>query len=221
MKIKRKILIVAVLLTVFTTAISAVVPETVLGELSYWYAESSRNDIYRMKVYPKVAWQVMSGGTFSQSNIDSYTEYAVEEWSGNGMTMSETSNFGEANIYVYAGTYNAMKVIDPEIKNGDAGHTYRVHPYGEGKWQYGWYSYKDGYVCNTSKIVILWDDESGNTLYTNQVIYKNIILHEIGHTLGWDGHSTNTGDVMHTEANSSKLTLTNRDVNHVKQIKAY
>ncbi len=79
MKIKRKILIVAVLLTVFTTAISAVVPETVLGELSHWYAESSRNDIYRMKVYPKVAWQVMSGGTFSQSNIDNYTEYAVEE----------------------------------------------------------------------------------------------------------------------------------------------
>ena len=54
MKIKRKILIVAVLLTVFTTAISAVVPETVPGELSYWYAESSRNDIYRMKVIQKL-----------------------------------------------------------------------------------------------------------------------------------------------------------------------
>ena len=177
MKIKRKILIVAVLLTVFTTAISAVVPETVPGELSYWYAESSRNDIYRMKVYPKVAWQVMSGGTFSQSNIDSYTEYAVEEWSGNGMTMSETSNFGEANIYVYAGTYNAMKVIDPEIRNGDAGHTYRVHPYGEGKWQYGWYSYKDGYVCNTSKIVICLSNPQKPLIFQGftPVFYSNLI----------------------------------------------
>jgi predicted Zn-dependent protease len=46
---------------------------------------------------------------------------------------------------------------------------------------------------------------------------KNVATHEIGHALGYYGHSVRTADVMHAY-NKSEYTLTDREIAHLLQI---
>ena len=46
--------------------------------------------------------------------------------------------------------------------------------------------------------------------------YKKTCTHELGHALGWAGHSSNTSDIMYS-AGSSVTSLTSRDKNHLSQ----
>lgn len=55
----------------------------------------------------------------------------------------------------------------------------------------------------------------------NEQTYKNVILHEVGHALGWHGHSREAPDVMYKEEKQANVNLTNRDVEHVLQVKGY
>lgn len=48
--------------------------------------------------------------------------------------------------------------------------------------------------------------------------YLNICLHEMGHALGWYGHSSSSSDVMYKAIRSNNTSLTNRDINHIRQI---
>lgn len=45
----------------------------------------------------------------------------------------------------------------------------------------------------------------------------NVGIHELGHSMGWHGHSTNSSDVMYTYTNDVK-TLTSRYKNHLAQV---
>ena len=47
--------------------------------------------------------------------------------------------------------------------------------------------------------------------------YIKTALHELGHAVGWNGHSANTSDVMYGYG-SSVTVLTNRDKNHLSQV---
>ncbi|MBQ6933885.1 MAG: matrixin family metalloprotease [Clostridia bacterium] len=204
------------------------IPEA--DRLSCWNAtvdstDSSGNQrIYRMTVQPKIAFGgVMSMGTFSASNIEAYTTYAAQEWTTVGMPVNEV-NIGSANIIVYAGKRQAMLLIDNTITATTyllPGHTYFHN--GTGQPEKNWYYNSDvkcGYISNFNKVVLIWDDIIGNKLDISEGTYKNVLLHEVGHALGWYGHSSNTTDIMHKAAKDSFL-LTSRDVNHVKQIKGY
>lgn len=46
--------------------------------------------------------------------------------------------------------------------------------------------------------------------------YVNVCVHEMGHALGWHGHSSQTADIMHPSS-SSPTTLTNRDILQISQ----
>ena len=46
---------------------------------------------------------------------------------------------------------------------------------------------------------------------------KNTVTHEMGHALGWIGHSSNSNDVMYS-VRSSISVLTSRDITHLEQV---
>lgn len=46
--------------------------------------------------------------------------------------------------------------------------------------------------------------------------YRSAFTHELGHGLGWLGHSSDSNDVMYHD-NRAVTTLTNRDKNHLVQ----
>lgn len=58
-------------------------------------------------------------------------------------------------------------------------------------------------------------DKGTGSNYTNQ--YKKTCTHELGHALGWLGHSSNSSDIMYG-LSTSVTALTNRDINHLLQI---
>ena len=46
--------------------------------------------------------------------------------------------------------------------------------------------------------------------------HTNVTVHELGHALGWMGHSTSSSDLMYTYANGL-TTPQSRDISHLKQ----
>ncbi|MFA7658819.1 MAG: tetratricopeptide repeat protein [Candidatus Gastranaerophilaceae bacterium] len=83
---------------------------------------------------------------------------------------------------------------------------------------------KDGFVAGYSKpyymgdniskseIHILTADPNSNKIFDDNFIFAST-LHEIGHSLGFNGHSPNENDVMAASGNRVKLELTQRDLN--------
>jgi len=51
-------------------------------------------------------------------------------------------------------------------------------------------------------------------------LYRNTMTHELGHALGWFGHSGNASDIMYS-ARSTKTTISTRDARHLSQIYSY
>ena len=66
-----------------------------------------------------------------------------------------------------------------------------------------------GFACVT--------DLSDEGLPSSLSNYINIATHEMGHLLGWYGHSTVSSDVMYSSP-SSVVTLSNRDIRHILQV---
>ena len=85
-------------------------------------------------------------------------------------------------------------------------------------------SVKDSYIAGYSKpyyqgdsivkseiYILTVDPKTAQSLDDDSVAFS--ILHEIGHSLGFQGHSQNENDVMYPNAKVPKLSLTQRDLN--------
>ena len=71
-------------------------------------------------------------------------------------------------------------------------------------------------VLRSSEIRILEKTQSGE-LRTKQQIYP-VLLHEIGHALGLEGHSSNKSDILYHTTDYYKQSLSDRDVETIKTI---
>lgn len=128
------------------------------------------------------------------------------------MSLSPTSTAVSSSIRFYGGTVAQIEAqTDLTYISGTTGRTVFRGSYEEGTWIYngtaiaGWViTGVDGYIV---------DSGTANTINKN----KNTCTHELGHALGWRGHSSNSQDIMYS-AISEVTTLTQRDIDHLWQV---
>jgi tetratricopeptide (TPR) repeat protein len=80
--------------------------------------------------------------------------------------------------------------------------------------------YAQGENMVRSDIQVLTFDPETKQNISNSFIYFTL-LHELGHSLGFKGHSPNQKDVMYDSASEAKTQLTSRDVNTMKMLYEY
>lgn len=182
-----------------------------LGTLSYWHSDKnaigrwnkSSIKIYYLKLNNKTSFY------FSGSIIFAYT--AWDDVTGISFTSSSSSSNASSPIQYYGGTVSEINTLGKvTVSSNEAGLTVSTYSV-EGTWKYG-STTKEGRLISKAVGCIV-DQGSGHT----QSQYINTGLHELGHALGWTGHSSSSSDVMY-KSNSSVETLTNRDKRHLSQV---
>lgn len=189
------------------------------GFLSYWNegingVPSSSGQIWRYKVQPIVSPRI-EGSAFTLDQMDTYARHAYTQWGNAGMTASYSFNTQTGTMTAHGGTWDNMQKIDPAITAAHEGRTSTAANYPkqyEKDWLYNGSRYS-GYTVVKTNICLVYQS------YASANGYKNTITHEMGHAFGWWGHSYLSTDVMATRVTHSNLTQ--RDIQHVKQIKGY
>ena len=182
---------------------------TDLGYLPYWY--SNDGGIARWINTPKT-WTSVSDG-FSSSDFNTYVNHARNQWIDAGISISTTTSSSNANIIIRGGTYNTMRNYEPSITTSNAGIS-MIAPNPEGTYRYN-SSTKIGYtISNVVYLYIIY--KPGGTSPSSDG-YKKTVTHELGHSLGWFGHSSNSSDVMYGSSHT-QCNLTTRDKLHLTQV---
>lgn len=203
MKTKILIIIFIVLISLTTNVYAST-----LGTISYWY-DTTSNNIGRWNYTPYL-WASNVDSGFTSAQFATYVSHATSQWSSAGISTNGIDEEGYANIRIKGGTYNTLHALEPDITPTDAGLTVFIGTY-EGEWVYNGAN-KTGYLC-VSPIMVYIISKSGKS----DNGYKNTTTHELGHALGWMGHTSNSSDIMYgTE--TEVTVLTSRDKNHLNQI---
>lgn len=182
-----------------------------LGTLNYWY--SDMNTIMRWTSVPASVW-TQKLNYHSNFYFAEAMSTAVNSWnSALSCSMSIVPLIYPSNrsITFIGGTKEEIDAhaLNIPLDESDAGKT-RMTYTDEGTWKYGSVTKYGGIMTNAEGCVV---ETSG---YTENK-YKNIGIHELGHALGWDGHSANSTDVMYATVNSNTV-LTVRDKRHLQQV---
>jgi len=182
-------------------SVSSVFSLEIIGTLSYWYSNSSSIDqweftptysIYRAGYVPATKAQTMS------SAFSTWEYYA-------NVKSSYTASNGNITGYIY--NRNDIRSLVPTLPDIATAVTYNGRSY-TGQGFDTSMGIKNYYTMTYSKIYVV-NESAGDMTY----------FHEVGHALGWEGHSSNSNDVMYGNAAYRNATgLSSRDINHLKQI---
>lgn len=181
-----------------------------LGELDYWY--SNTDIISRWTTQRKIYVDNLSSN--SDFDLDYYVGYAIYQWSSKAGIACNVTGTDESNsIHIYGGLekqlVDAGTFTDCSNINGRCKSTATV----EGNYTYNG-KIITGKVTTKSKIVIV----EKSTPRTD-IAYSKTTTHELGHSLGYAGHSLTKGDIMYTSSvYNTTDALTSQDVNHLKQV---
>lgn len=191
------ILVVALFVQVF-----AVVD---FGELSYYHSNSST--IGTWTTTPTLYFTLYSPYATTASSMESATTIADSKWSGAGVPLVKSST--STNIRVHTGEYDTIKALYPSFVNGVIGETVPT-----------WTTYGTATYNSATKTVK--KITSAKIYYVPKATYKDdfIVTHEVGHAIGWVGHSAVYGEVMYSQAmsNTGSFVLSTNEKNHIGQI---
>ena len=141
--------------------------------------------------------------------------HAVSQWNtalGASMSVVETSSTIESRaIECYGGTTNEIRdtMVFSSVNEGVNGLTWYKNSSYATTVEYNGNHYN---ISTISKVRIYVVD-NGRTISR----YKKTCTHELGHALGWRGHSSVGSDIMYGSG-STVTSLTARDKNHLRQI---
>lgn len=207
---KRMLLCSVLVLVLLSTIIVPASAAYSVGNVYAWYSDT--NSVGYAKVGGSYAVSSQSNNAgFTRDFLNSVT-YAGAKWNYTlPISIGETSANYAIN-HIYGGTRSQMKKIITDIPATAVGAT---HPYSNSATEFVKYGSisKFIYPYTGGKVCII--HEPGYSLQR----YQEIALHEMGHMLGWKGHSPTKSDVMYASLqNSPKTTLTDRDVKQLTQI---
>lgn len=174
---------------------------------------------YRFAIQP-TAWYTHYDNLFSPTVFAQSCAHAVNEWTDNGVNVNMTTVQTDSTIKIYGGSYAKMRAIDPDLGINDGGRGIATSFYeavDEYRINGSSLNRKTGHEVYNARITVVYKEhvaQSANYLAT----YKNVVTHEMGHTLGWYGHSSNSTDLMYEHSNYTNTTVKERDKMHVKQV---
>ena len=173
--------------------------------LTCWYSNSTNGCFMNGGAKIKVAGY----NTFSLSTLEGYIDYAAGKWTSAGIPAQRVNS--SQNISLYAGDLTYLQTMYPNYQSNWRGLTVLNGSYSETV-SYNGTSYSIYNNSNTNTTFLLYRAN------LTESKYKNTLLHEFGHSLGWyDGHSTHSSDVMYGTGGSG-TSLRDRDKKQVKQM---
>ena len=185
-----------------------------LGTLNVWYSNS--NNIGEWQYVPSKLYCVnLCQYDNSDIPLDDCCVTATTQWNS-ALSISLTPQSSEygSSITAYAGRVSDINQLglwqyteDTAPKGVSSSNETLV-----GTWLYAANgTSKNGYKITFSRFAVYYKYGQSAT------VYKSVTTHELGHSLGWRGHSTNSNDVMYSYY-SGTYTLTDRDRSHLRQV---
>jgi len=173
--------------------------------VSYWY--SNVNYVSKWTSTPKISqYKLNNNDGFA---FDIAFSHARTQWSNAGISTTLVGWTSGCAIQCFGGTRAEIRARGYSILDSQAGVTLGSSTQINTLSYNGTTKYLKSQ--NSPQIVCLVDRN------VTQTAYKNVMTHEIGHALGWGGHSSNSSDIMYSSENSV-TSLTSRDKNHLKQV---
>ena len=187
--------------------------DTYLGTLASWEnCENRRIGRWKnnVKVYENDIGAVKNP-YFSQACATAYAQWSAAL----GITITKVNNEADADITIYSGTREEINAVE------DIGFTIMWSQAGNSNSDYednyeGYYMYNGSprFLFEITKAEVGVAYESNLTLDD----YRSTITHELGHALGYIGHSSSNTDVMYFQTTGSDYTLSNNEIAHLSQV---
>lgn len=172
-------------------------------ELKYWYSDTNR--IGKVKNH-YLSYRNYKGG-FTNSDFLKYLKHARSQWSAAGIkTFNGGDNQWTNTINWYGGSKKKLESIEPKLKNFAAITVIDHTPLRTD-------TYKGKKIYNRK--ILKAKVYTPKKLFYSAKNYRIMFTHELGHALGYLGHSTSKNDLMYSSG--KKDVLTTRDKRHLSQ----
>ena len=175
------------------------------GYLKYWYDDTDEiSHIASSKI--KVYVSKDSDFKMSLSTLEAYVDYAMDAWDDLGYTYELVDSASECNIHVKGISRETATEIakdstdapgmtltlsNTKTQKNEEGKAYSVD---------GW---KDVYSTTKRYVYIVWDTALTNTSKE----WQTIVIHEIGHALGHEGHTGRKSVMMDSLAKIKEVNI--------------
>lgn len=189
----------------FTLTVKVWNPSANKGRIDNWYDFES-HVVGRWESSPVVYTQKLDSNT----SFPFYNSVSTARniWStALGVNMTSTGSSSNANIKIYGGSASDLAKYGGKLGSNDYGYTQRgfnctgYYSSGSDRKLYG--------KMTSATVYILSRTASSNSV-------TNVCLHELGHALGYIGH-TNSSGIMYYQP-SEIIELTRNDLNHLSQV---
>ncbi len=135
--------------------------------------------------------------------------HARSQWGGAGINTTLNGTSWASNIVCYGGTRSQILAgANLVVTTSDAGACFGGSTFYQNITANGM-SKQLKYQSTTQQVCIVDANRTTNA-------YKNVFTHEVGHALGWLGHSNFSNDIMWTTI-SEIFNLTSYEKNHLSQ----